>query len=186
MTLPPHFTTLDISGRFILNAELSDSAEQLLEQQGVVDAALRHAIARGVLSFNHYTGDDGEQHIWVDQELEGRCLRADENCALDWRERARDDPLLGPVIARTRRVKTHALEPRFLRAGWTPDTRKYGVLNYHACSDTARSGRTWSADETWGIEEIAGMRRFARHIEFTALDGKEVESHLVYDYVGAI
>ncbi|KAJ7716385.1 hypothetical protein DFH07DRAFT_354845 [Mycena maculata] len=186
MTLPPHFTTLDLSGRFILNTSLSDSAEQILEQQGVADAALRHAIAHGVLSFNHYTSDDGEQHIWVDQELEGRCLTADEDRALDWRERARDDPLVGPVVGRIRRVKTHALEPPFLRAGWTPDTRKYGVLNYAVYSDTKRSGRTWAVTETWGIEEIAGMRHFARHIEFTGPDGKDVERHLVYDYVGSV
>ncbi|KAF8140862.1 hypothetical protein K438DRAFT_1879213, partial [Mycena galopus ATCC 62051] len=94
MTLPPHFTTLDLSGRFILNHILSDSYEEMLEQQGV-DFELRHAVSTAFC--------------------------------------------------------------------WTPDTLKYGVLQYHVCTDAARSenGRSWSAVETWGIEAADGKRRFA-------------------------
>ncbi|KAJ7647967.1 hypothetical protein FB45DRAFT_782949 [Roridomyces roridus] len=185
MTLPPHFTTLDLSGRFVLNPTLSDSVDDILSLQGITDATLRRSFAHGILSFNHCIGeDDGVfEHIWVDQELEGQRIHSDEKLALDGRERVHYDPLLGPVVGRISRVKTHRLEPPFLRSGWTPDTRKYGVLNYHVSSG---GGRGWVADETWGIEEITGLRHFARHIEFTGADGKNVESHLVYDYVGSI
>ncbi|KAJ7496514.1 hypothetical protein FB451DRAFT_1455664 [Mycena latifolia] len=176
MAVPPHFTTLDLSGRFILNQPLSDAAADVLEQQGVAEPEMRHAILCGGLSFNHYKNDDGDERIWVSQEEEGRLKIADEEWALDWRERARDDPFFGPVVGRIRRVKTHGLEPRFLRRGWTADTLKYGVLHYHVC------GRGWNVVETWGIEEVEGQRRFARHVEFTG-SNRNVEAHLVYDYM---
>ncbi|KAJ6473300.1 hypothetical protein DFH09DRAFT_470235 [Mycena vulgaris] len=181
MAVPPHFTTLDLSGRFILNQTLSDAAPDVLAHQGVANPG---PILRGVLSFNHYTGDNGDERIWVEQEIasQGHPKIADEDRALDWRDRAREDPLLGPVVSRIRRVKTHGLEPRFLRMGWTPDTLKYGVLHYRVCNDA----RKWVAVETWGIEEIEGQRRFCRHIEFSGPDGKDVEAHLVYDYVESL
>ncbi|KAJ7921476.1 hypothetical protein B0H13DRAFT_149784 [Mycena leptocephala] len=185
MALPPHFTTLNLTGRFIPNHTLSDASDEMLEQQGIEDPELRRAIVCGVLSFNHYTDDDGTERIWVQQELDARPRIVDEDRILDWRERPRTDPLLGPVVARIRRVKTHTLQ-LFLRKGWTPDTLKYGVLHYHACSNTARSGRTWAADETWGIEVTDGHRRLSRHIRFVGPRGEDIERHLVYDYIGAV
>ncbi|KAJ7654354.1 hypothetical protein B0H17DRAFT_1099839 [Mycena rosella] len=177
MAVPPHFTTRNLSGRFVLNETLSAGADSVLEQQGVSAPELRRTTLRGVLSFNHYTSDDGEERIWLAQAIDGHSKLVDEERALDWRERKRDDPLLGPLTSKIRRVKTHKLEPRFLRAGWTPDTLKYGVLHSHT------SGRAWVAVETWGIEEVAGERRFARHVEFSGPGGRNIEAHLVYDYV---
>ncbi|KAJ7743487.1 hypothetical protein DFH07DRAFT_964124 [Mycena maculata] len=185
MAVPPHFTTLDLSGEFILNNALSDSADDLLARQGVSNPDLRRSIMHGVLSFNHYTDDDGSERIWVAQEIERQGLLVDEERMLDWQERSRDDPAFGPIISKIRRITTHGLEPRFLRAGWTPDTLKYGVLHYHVRKDTALGGRPWTTSETWGIESIDGKRYFARHVELT-IDGIDSETHLVYDYVGAI
>ncbi|KAJ6593118.1 hypothetical protein B0H19DRAFT_1089134 [Mycena capillaripes] len=202
MALPPHFTTLNLSGQFVLNDTLSD--HDSTAQQGIDVGLLEDP---KLLSFNHYTDDDGTERIWVQKEADSdsdsdsdsqpssrsrsrskpRTKVVDtENRILDWRERPRHDPLLGPVVGRTRRISTHTLAPPFLRSGWTPDTLKYGVLQYHVYSDTTRSGRTWCLTETWGIELIAGHRHFARHVRFTPTGGVDVERHLVYDYVGEV
>ncbi|KAF7362526.1 hypothetical protein MVEN_00600500 [Mycena venus] len=190
MALPHHFTTLDLSGRFILNHALSDAYDELLAQQGIDDSTLRRAVSSGVLSFNHYTDENGSERIWVQQDLDDRPRIADEHRILDWRDRVRDDLLFGAVVGRMRRTKTHDLQPPFLRTGWTPDTLKYGVLQYHVCTDPARgvSGCSWVAVETWGIETTAGgsERRFARHVRLTGPGGLDMERHLVYDYLGGV
>ncbi|KAJ7252379.1 hypothetical protein B0H12DRAFT_1118038 [Mycena haematopus] len=188
MALPPHFTTLDLSGRFILNQTLSDSYEDMLQEQGIDDYKLRHAVACGVLSFNHYEDENCSERIWVQQDLAGCSRIADDHRILDWRERAKNDALFGAVVGRMRRIKTHTLQPLFLRKGWTPDTLKYGVLQYQVCTDATRnnSQRSWVVVETLGIEAADGERRFARHIRLTGPGGLEMERHLVYDYIGAI
>ncbi|KAJ7108816.1 hypothetical protein C8R44DRAFT_680270 [Mycena epipterygia] len=189
MAVPPHFTTMNLSARFILNHTLTDSGalEELLLKQGISDPELRRAITHGVLSFNHYKDDDGDERIWVAQELDGRSEKISHtDHPLDWRDRAQNDPLFGPVVRRIRRTKTHGLEPQFLRRGWTPDTLKYGVLHSHYVC--ARGDiRAWTTVETWGIEEIEGERRFARHVRICEPDEKShLEARLVYDYVEAL
>ncbi|KAJ7023373.1 hypothetical protein C8F04DRAFT_1134602 [Mycena alexandri] len=192
-TLPEDFTTLNLSGQFVLNQTLSDADPfgSILAHQGIDDPELPRAIAAGILYFNHYINEDGSERIWVQQDIEGhpRSSKSEERI-LDWMERARVDPVVGPVVSRIRRVKTHHLNPAFLRSGWTPQTLKYGVLHYEMRSETTQG---WSLVETWGIESLNPThreeRRFCRHLEFTAnLDGgkKNIERHLVYDYLGVV
>ncbi|KAF7350843.1 hypothetical protein MSAN_01646300 [Mycena sanguinolenta] len=190
MTLPPHFATLDLSGRFILNHTLSDCYEDILQEQGLDDSKLRCAVTGGVLSLNHYEDENGSQRIWVQQDLAGCSRIADDHRILDWHDRARNDALFGAVVEKMRRIKTPSLQPPFLRTGWTPDTLKYGVLQYHVSTDSDATRnhrrRKWTVVETWGIETAEGERRFARHIRLTGPGGLEMERHLVYDYIGAI
>ncbi|KAJ7072943.1 hypothetical protein C8F01DRAFT_1243956 [Mycena amicta] len=180
MALPPQFTTRDISGRFILNSKLSDTQDTFLP------IAVSTQLLRAKLAFNHYTDENGSERICVEQEVSvgGRVASVSEdNRILDWCERPLEDPLFGRVVGRIRRIKTPLLKPPFLRAGWTADTRKHGVLQYDLCDDR----HTWATDETWGIEEIAGERYFARHVRFTpGLGAEDVERRFVYDYVGSI
>lgn len=37
-------------------------------------------------------------------------------------------------------------------------------------------------DQTWGIQEIGGERRYTRHLKFTGPQGEDIEAVLVYDY----
>ncbi|KAF8175006.1 hypothetical protein K438DRAFT_2022998 [Mycena galopus ATCC 62051] len=90
MALPPHFTTLDSTGRFVINHALRDSYEDIL--------------SCAVLKFNHYKDENGSERIWVQQDLDGCPQIADDPRILDWLDRAKNDTLLGPVIERTRHV----------------------------------------------------------------------------------
>nr|GAT48662.1 predicted protein [Mycena chlorophos] len=178
MALPPHFTTRDISGQFTLNFELSENLTTLPD--GFPEK----------LAFNHYIDDDGSEHIWVEQEIvdatgtgttTAKIVVSDDHRVLDWCERPRDDPFFGRVVGRIRRIQTPILHTPFLRAGWTADTRKHGVLQY----DLSDEPHTWLAYETWGVEEIDGERYFARHVRFVRRE-EEVLRRLVYDYVGSV
>ncbi|KAF8193644.1 hypothetical protein K438DRAFT_837296 [Mycena galopus ATCC 62051] len=166
MALPPHFTIFDLTGRFVINHALSDSYEHILKEQGIDDPELRREVSCDVLTFNHYKDENGSERIWVQQDLDGCPQIADDHRILDWLDHAKNDTLFGPVIERTRRIGTHTLQPPFLRKGWTPDTLKYGVLEYQVRSDIGEN-ESWMAIETWGIESAEEKRRFARHVMLT-------------------
>ncbi|KAJ7189043.1 hypothetical protein C8R46DRAFT_1341654 [Mycena filopes] len=209
-TLPDDFTMHNLSGRFVLNKPLSSP-----DPFGWIPArashhsdslALQSAIAAGVLSFNHFTSrDDGVEQVWVHQEI-ANTSTTEEGWVLNRPARLRDpvDPVFGPAVSGVERINLPNLkleEPPFLRAGWTPDTRRQGVLRCTMRSAAAEGGG-WCVVETWGIEgeikSTGGGRRFCRHVVFTpaAHEGEheqgrereqeQVERHLVYDYLGGV
>ncbi|KAF8140863.1 hypothetical protein K438DRAFT_1879214 [Mycena galopus ATCC 62051] len=160
MALPPHFTTLDLTGRL-----LYDSYEDILKEQGIEDPELRREVSC-----------ERAERIWVQQDLDGCPQIADDHRILDWLDHAKNDALFGPVIERTRRIGTHTLQPPFLRKGWTPDTLKYGVLDESWTAIEAHLGHRISRGE-------ATIR--STHV-LTGPGGLEMERHLVYDYIGAV
>ncbi|KAJ7072942.1 hypothetical protein C8F01DRAFT_1243955 [Mycena amicta] len=185
MALPEHFTTLDLSGRFALNHELSTvpSGEIQAPWKDVSPAAW------GELAINHFKDeDDGQERMWLAQELRGQ-PPTEKEWIVDWQERQKQHEVFGVTMGQMRRVKTHELDAHFLRAGWTSDTRKHGVLQRRVWGTW--QGREWTVMETFGIEEIDGQRRFARHVRTTVVgsDGQEKQVNdwrLVCDYVGPI
>ncbi|KAJ7624573.1 hypothetical protein FB45DRAFT_84529 [Roridomyces roridus] len=179
-SLPTHFTTQNFTGRFKLNIARSIRVDELLTSQGIQDAHQRLAIEHGELAFNHFKDDDGQERIWIEQDIEGQIPPPAHEHLLDWFEREHHDNILGRVFRRIKRVKTPGLEPAFLRAGWSPDTLKHGVLLHEIRNDA------WKVVETWGVEVKDGERYFARHVEFIEPNGSEHETRLVYDYVGPI
>ncbi|KAF7293949.1 hypothetical protein MKEN_01458500 [Mycena kentingensis (nom. inval.)] len=160
MALPPQFTT-DITGRFTLNVQLRDRANAAEPLNQLVSTNL---------AFNHYLDEAGEERIWVEHSQ---------------RWIGRNAHTRTPSLDRIRRIKTSQLSEPFPRAGWTANTRRHGVLQYNLFD----SAHTWATDEAWGVEEIAGERRFVRQVRYSSgptVGAREVECRFVYDYVGAL
>lgn len=40
----------------------------------------------------------------------------------------------------------------------------------------------YSFQQTWGIEELGGERRYVRHVKFTGPKAEDIELRMVYDY----
>lgn len=40
----------------------------------------------------------------------------------------------------------------------------------------------YSFQQTWGIEELEGDRRYIRHVKFTGPKAEDIELRIVYDY----
>ncbi|KAK0478298.1 hypothetical protein IW261DRAFT_1551663 [Armillaria novae-zelandiae] len=179
---PDKFTILDISGKFYLNKTLSDSTDEILRLQGV-SWLKRKAISIGTVTLyiKHYKDDDGIEKVDIDQTVAG-ISGTSEKRSLTWTERENNDDIFGYVIGKSRRVKLGELEEEFLKAGWTEDTVEHGVIQAYAASDTPKSGTTWIANQTWGVEEVNGERRYARHIKFAGPAGEDIQARLVYDY----
>jgi len=103
---------------------------------------------------------------------------------LDWTERETNDSLFGPVIGKSRRIKnlSEEIENEFMKKSWTNDTVEHGPVHSWVKSDTAKSGTSWLAEQVWGVEEIDGERRYARHVHFIGPGGEVIDARLVYDY----
>ncbi|KAF5375135.1 hypothetical protein D9758_000419 [Tetrapyrgos nigripes] len=167
------------------NKTLSDSHDEILRLQGM-GWMKRKAIkvATITLRVNHYKDDNGVDHIDIDQTMTGGIPGNSERRTLDWTERENNDPLFGHVVGKSRRVKNLAedIENEFMKKNWTEDTVRLGPVHAWVKSDTPKSGTTWVGEQIWGIEEINGERRYARHVHFIGPKGEVIDARLVYDY----
>jgi len=183
MAAPDTCTTLDLSGQFVMNRELSDPTDRMLQLQGVSWFKRSIiAIATITLSVKHFKDDNQTEHVDIDQTITGGIPGTSENRTLDWVERHKEDGIFGQVVSKTRRTTVDELSDGHLKGEWLPDTVKDGVIHTIAQSDTEHSGLVWTAEQVWGFESINGERRHARRVKFSYKDGEEVhELRLVYD-----
>ncbi|KAF8640776.1 hypothetical protein AX17_000426 [Amanita inopinata Kibby_2008] len=187
MAVSADFTILDISGKFIMNKQLSDETDEILRLQGVGWWKRKAiSIATVTLAIKHYKDDDGIEHIDIDQTLTGGIPGTTEIRVLTWTERPHEDHLFGAVIGKSRRCKAEEMDDDFLTKGWTADTYEHGLVQAYGASDTPKSGTTWIAIQTWGMEDVDGVRRYVRHVHFTGPQGEDIQARLVYDYQGPV
>ncbi|TCD62776.1 hypothetical protein EIP91_006420 [Steccherinum ochraceum] len=187
MAVPESMTTLDISGEFIMDKTLSDDSDEILRLQGV-SWFTRRAISMATvyLTIKHDKTAEGVEHIVIDQVLTGGLGGSTEERTLDWQERETSQPLFGPVLGRSRRIKLEELEDEYLKNGWLPDVTEHGAIQAIAQSDTAKSGRVWYSEQVFGFEEINGERRQTRHVHFIGPEQEDIHVRFVYDYQGPL
>nr|GAT44069.1 predicted protein [Mycena chlorophos] len=187
MAVPQEFQSLDITGKFTMNKTLSGETDSILALQGV-GWIKRKAIQLGTITLyiKHYKDENNEERIDIDQTITGGIPGTREERHLTWTERSHNDHLFGYVVGKSRRVKVAELDEEFLKNNWTADTIEHGVIQSYVESDTPKSGTSWIANQTWGIQEINGERRYARNVKFTGPNGEDIERLLVYDYLGPL
>jgi ATP-dependent protease ClpP protease subunit len=93
-----------------------------------------------------HRNEDSVETIVVDQVLSGGFGSAMEIRALDWQEREVSDRVYGPLITKTRRVKPEDLDNEWLKQGWLDAAKDHGLIQTVGRSDTAKSGKTWTAE----------------------------------------
>jgi len=188
MATPPDLTILDITGKYAMNKSLSDSrTDDILAMQGV-SWVTRMAIKYGTvtLAVKHYKDDSAIEHVDIDQTITGGIPGSRETRELTWKEGEKNDHVFGHVIGKSRRVPVDQLDVAFLKEGWTEDTINHGLIQSYVKSDTAKSGISWIANQTWGIEKINDERRYVRHVKFTGPKDEDIEARLIYDYLGPL
>jgi len=123
----------------------------------------RKAIAIGHVhvTIKNYKDDDGVEHVDAVQTVSGATGNTEER-TLTWEEKNVEDPIFGWVNSKSRRVKPSELDEPFLKEGWTEDTLEHGVINNYVTSDTPKSGTSWIAIQTWGVEVINNERKYVR------------------------
>ena len=88
--------------------------------------------------------EDGVEKLTIHQVLSGGAGSSDDERILDWEERAKDDPLYGPILTRSKRSQLQDIEDDYLKNGWIDDG--HGVVLTYGLSGTEKSGRQWSAE----------------------------------------
>jgi len=166
-----------------------NDVDRILSLQGV-GWFKRKAIMYGTVTLNikHYKNEANEEKIDIDQTMTGGIPGTSEYRTLIWKEKENEDHLFGPVVAKSRRLKPEELTEvnEFLKAGWTKETLEDGPIQAYAESDTAKSGNTWNGNQVWGIEVIQGEKRYARHVDFTGPGNENIQTKLIYDYIGPL
>ena len=102
------------------------------------------------LYIEHYTDDNGLEHIDINQTLTGGIPGTTENRTLDWQEREHSDGIFGPVVGRSKRVRLDEILKDYLKTGWTDGTKEDGAIDTYARSDTPKSGRSWTTEQVSG------------------------------------
>ncbi|KAF9010369.1 hypothetical protein BDZ89DRAFT_1047630 [Hymenopellis radicata] len=181
MSVPEGFSILNLSGTFTSNNTLSDSMDEILSLQGVSWIKRKAISAASVtLHIKHYTDADGIERIDIERKGPGGNTTTEDR-VLTWTDKHADNPLLGPVIAKSRRVKIDELSGAdFLKTGWTDETLEHGLIQLCVQSEGKTS---WVLVQTWGIEAINGGKYYTRHLHYSG-SGKVAIVRQVYDYVG--
>ena len=98
------------------------------------------------LDVKHFT-EDGAEHIEITQTLSG-LRETKEHRILDGEERPHEDHVFGAVLSKSKRLALDEIENEHLKKDWSQDSFADGKLIYtRAQSDTAKSGKTWSAEQ---------------------------------------
>ncbi|CCX30157.1 hypothetical protein FPQ18DRAFT_315313 [Pyronema domesticum] len=185
MAAPKDMTTLDITGRWIMNKTLSEDTSEILTLQNV-RWMTRTAIglATITLDIKHFKDKEGVEHIDIQQTMTGGIKGTEEKRTLDSVERGHKDHIFGNVVGKTKRCKVEEVEDEYLKTGWETAMVEEGVIDSYVVNKEV----DWVAHQIWGFEIINGEKRYVRHVRFEKKgnNAKVITRKLVYDYIGPI
>jgi len=183
MAVPKEMTTLDISGRYIMNKDLSEDYAEILELQSV-GWFVRKAIGMATITLDikHYKSDEGVEKIDIVQTLTGGIKGTTECRNLDYVERGHKDHIFGNVVGRTRRIMLEDIEDEYLKKDWPADLVKEGLIDSFVFNEE----NAWTANQIWGFEMVNGEKRYVRHVKFEKDGVKTLTRKLIYNYIGPV
>ncbi|ATZ46577.1 hypothetical protein BCIN_01g11470 [Botrytis cinerea B05.10] len=180
--VPPTVTVDNISGRWSMNLQLSDSYDSILKIQGV-NWLTRKVLNVGTISLKitqTISPLDSLTHLDIESKSGAGLPGSVENRILNDETRSKKHPLFGNVVGRTRWAELSDLPSKYLGEGWEEGTKKVVLMT---TEHTDIGATTWQAG---GIEkEMNGERRYVRRVEVRK--GEEVlMARIVYDYLGPL
>ncbi|KAJ7642236.1 hypothetical protein FB45DRAFT_902078 [Roridomyces roridus] len=177
-------TSLDFSGKFALNKKLCGDINKVLVVQGI-GFITRKAISVGRITtiIKHYKDAAGVEQLEIDSAIVGGITVSKEHRIVDGQARPSEDLLFGPIVTTARRAQPADLTIPFLKDGWTAETLQNGVIHVEIASGLANKNN-WTMNQTWGMQEINGERRYVVHLKITS-PSEDHEIMVVYDDLGS-
>jgi len=181
MAAPASFTTVNLTGSFVINKELSDSLQNISTPEKAGADVGKMILSRVPVSskIKHYKDADGTEHFDM------------ENTNHNGQTQSRARVLSGAnktaklkehdVNITTEKVNVSTLEIDSLKEGWDATAISTGVIN----SVVAGADASWFFQVVLGVSTINGEKRLVRKIHTKGPGGKTISARLVYDYVGA-
>ncbi|KAB5579871.1 hypothetical protein GE09DRAFT_1080032 [Coniochaeta sp. 2T2.1] len=193
MAAPPSKTVGDLTGKWVMNKTLSDSAEPALALQGI-GWMTRKAVGFATLTLDikQYTAPpsppnsspDAVTHIEIEQTGTGGLKGTTEKRCLDHQWREHSDWMFGHVKGQTKFLKAEEVTDEYLKKGWLEGEGENkgpgGESHIESYVESLESG--WTARQVWGFQEIEGVRRYCRNI-VVEKGAERVEIRLVYDFL---
>lgn len=143
---------------------------------------LRKAIsyATVTLTIHEYIDDTAEKytHFDIHQVATGGVGGTTERRILDYTFRDHKDKIFGNVKGKSRWIKLKDVDDdEFLKTGFDDMEGDH----VQAWAESIDNG--WTANQTWGFEEVDGKRHYVRHVVVRKGDDWKL-ARLVYDYKG--
>jgi len=191
MAAPPEITLDNLNCKFIMDKTLSDDSDPILVLQGI-GWFLRKAIglATVYLDVKEYVDEEGVTHIDISQTATGGIKGTKEERKLTWTDGEHEDGIFGKVIGKSRFYTALDMqgggseeELKFLKAEILKDgsPSKWLEDDKHIQSWARSVNNGWTAEQTWGFEEINGKRYYTRRVVCRKGD-KSAKARLVYAY----
>ncbi|KAI8287917.1 hypothetical protein K4K60_011805 [Colletotrichum sp. SAR11_57] len=167
MAAPSTCTLHNLTGKFRTNKQLSDSSDPLLAIQGI-NWAIRKAMGAVpiVINIKACPPENGVDVIEAENVIGGGIHKAKERRLLNWDVVERTDANFGRL-----RVQN----------GWSALSDKEHSQESVIMIKVENLDHAWTQEQTWGFEEIDGIRRYVRKIVVTK-EGKRETARLVFDY----
>ena len=199
MAAPPSKTLKDLSGKWVMNSKLSDSADPALALQGIGWLTRKGiGLSTVTLHVKQFTAPPSASaegaapagappvvHIEIDQTATGGIKGTSERRCVDGLPREHADWLFGKCSGRTTWIAADKIEDAFLKKDWIEgDAEKAGPNGEtHLMSRVESLEAKWTATQIWGFQMIEGERRYVRNIVVADPTGR-VEIKLIYDFIG--
>ncbi|KAH6650458.1 hypothetical protein F5144DRAFT_523685 [Chaetomium tenue] len=183
MAAPTTINIDDVSGRWLLNRQLSQSTEAMFALQGI-PWIIRKIINFATLELEYVkldpTPDATAARLAFKQTVRPGGFDTRNEYILDGESRTDTVPIFGEISMRCHYVGSEEAA-KHDAVGLETDADNAG---HAAILEILRSEPMgWAATTVWGFEVIDGVRRFVKHN--STIKGEKVEkAKLVFDYLG--
>ncbi|RKF83277.1 hypothetical protein GcM3_015022 [Golovinomyces cichoracearum] len=199
MAAPAEVTIKDLSGKWVMDKNVSTPADPVLNTQGV-SWALRKTIGMITLTLDvkQTVEADGVTFIKIEQIGTGGFKGTTEERRLDCKLKEHVDSVFGTVNGCTRWINLDQINDpfpieyqntpediKFLTEDWIEDDCEKGGPNgeKHIDSFVRNEKRSWTARQIWGFSMIDNERHYVRRVVVKTLNGKTVHHvKLVYNW----
>ncbi|KAE9567299.1 hypothetical protein CGCF415_v011913 [Colletotrichum fructicola] len=178
MAAPSTCTLHNLTGKFRTNKQLSDSSDPLLAIQGI-NWAIRKAMGAVpiVINIKACPPENGVDVIEAENVIGGGIHKAKERRLLNWDVVERTDANFGRLRVQNGWSALSDIKDKFLTDGLQKEHSQESVIMIKV----ENLDHAWTQEQTWGFEEIDGIRRYVRKIVVTK-EGKRETARLVFDY----
>ncbi|RFU33280.1 hypothetical protein B7463_g3070, partial [Scytalidium lignicola] len=175
MAAPKEITVENLTGEYVLDKSLSDSMDELFALQGI-PWMVRKAMGLGTpnLSIKEYVDESDTTHIDI-VLVATAGIKGEDKRVLDWNKVAKKDGMFGDVEGQSRLYTMFEMagsedegDEKFLSgkilADGNPSSWLEDITGKHVQSYVVSQKNEWTAEQTWGFEEIRAVRYHTRRI----------------------
>ncbi|ATY64777.1 hypothetical protein CCM_09343 [Cordyceps militaris CM01] len=180
MAAPESITLRNLTGRWRMNAALSDPYDEMLKAQGVSWLWRKVLVKSGAELWVTQTNENGVDHIVIHGKSSNGLPDSKEDRIVNGTWKELNFPIFGKIRGSTRWVKRDELPSTWLTEDMLLDDDRVILM------ETIQLNINTNTKQVNGFRNVKGERRYVRHVEVLNEDKKVIRVRLVYDYLGPL